>query len=245
MTETNTLNAAMAKFQEGYKPPVRNNKVDFKTAKGQRIKYDYADLRALQDAIRHTGSPLGIGFRTSFEQFEQFNSLWLKAVVTITHAEREVKVDGIPLFVASSSSRMPDAQASGSLRTYAERYALQSAFGIASDSDDDGAIAKDKYQNQPKQQSEQPQQSQLPPENQQFDEKEGKKHFLNNSYTEFFKNHMTAQDYGATLANAIGVQDIFDAHLSALVESSKFLRKQIQAKQEQPKQPQNDFKWGQ
>ena len=158
MTETNTLNAAMAKFQEGYKPPVRNNKVDFKTAKGQRIKYDYADLRALQDAIRHTGSPLGIGFRTSFEQFEQFNSLWLKAVVTITHAEREVKVDGIPLFVASSSTRMPDAQASGSLRTYAERYALQSAFGIASDSDDDGAIAKDKYQNQQKQQSEQPQQ---------------------------------------------------------------------------------------
>ena len=31
------------------------------------------------------------------------------------------------------------------------------------------------------QKQQQPEQSQLPPENQQFDEKEGKKHFLNNS----------------------------------------------------------------
>ncbi len=248
MAELKTLNAAMAKFQEGYNPPVRNNKVDFKTAKGQRIKYDYADLRALQDAIRKTGAPLGIGFRTSFVQFEQLNSLWLKAVVTISHEEREVDVDGIPLFVASGSGRMPDAQASGSLRTYAERYALQSAFGIASDGDDDGAIAKDSINKAPQQQAQQqPQQNQqqVPPENQKFDELEGKKHFLNDTFRDFFQKHMTSQEYGAKLAQAIGVQDIYDAHLSSLVESSKYLRKQILEQSNQQQAPNQQFKWGQ
>lgn len=230
-----SFSLAMAKFQETYNPPLRSHKVDFKTAKGQRIKYDYADLTALQLAIRTAGAPLGLAFITRFEQFEQFNALWLRAVVTITHPERDFEVEGIPLFVMNGSGRIPDAQASGSLRTYAERYALQSAFGIASDSDDDGAIAKDRHQIQPS--DEQAQQHE--------DNQPSFSDWVNEKYEELGKLTGYGNDeITVMLEGAVGgpLRNAERAMVVAKIKETITRIKKEQAKQQQ--QPQNNFKWG-
>ena len=98
------------------------------------------------------------------------------------------------------------------------------------------------------------QQTQAQPNNQQWDSQrtdaiEGKRRFLNDTFNEFFKNYMTSQIYASNLAQMIGVEDVLQADLSALVGSSKQLRKQIQDqesnKQQAQQAPQNNFKWGQ
>lgn len=237
--ELNEVFEALSKFRQEFIQPKKD-------ASNPQFKSKYVDLDNIVKAIDAIAPTHGLAYTQNVTSEEDTVS----TQVLITHKSGQyilfdpLTLDARPTVRGGGVGRATS-QSKGSAITYGRRYTLSSAFGIASEVDDDGNGATGEEQTQPYSNQHQPQQSQLPPENQKFDEKEGKKHFLNNSYTEFFKNHMTAQEYGATLANAIGVQDIFDAHLSALVESSKFLRKQIQAKQDQPKQPQNDFKWGQ
>ncbi len=223
--------------------------IELKAPKGQRNnfgKYNYRNAEDILEAAKPLNHKHKLNLTISDVTQVESNG-WTYVVsegtlVNVDNPAEKIVVSGRAR-ESQTKKGMDDSQITGATSSYARKYMLNGLYLI----DDTKDADTDQYHKQQEapQKQQQPQQSQLPPENQQFDEKEGKKHFLNNSYTEFFKNHMTAQEYGATLANAIGVQDIFDAHLSALVESSKFLRKQIQAKQDQPKQPQNDFKWGQ
>lgn len=138
------FNEAMAKFQGDYEPPKKDKKVDFTTNKGQRIKYEYSDLESLQKAIRTTASKHGLSWNTDFEYKEMQKGLMIIAKVVINHSSGTQKTfSGVPLIASST-----DPQSIGSIKTYSERYALGGAFGIASDSDDDGQIGANKGKNQ-------------------------------------------------------------------------------------------------
>lgn len=146
------FNGAMAKFQEEYEPPKKDKKVDFKTKKGDHVKYDYSDLESVQRAIRVAASKHGLSWNVEFESKEtttqnygkEIPALLTTPTVIINHSSGTQKsFKGIPLYATSL-----DPQAIGSIKTYAERYALSGAFGIASDEDDDGRVAKDGHDNQ-------------------------------------------------------------------------------------------------
>lgn len=145
-TQTKNIYEALAKFQEKYEPPKKDKQVDYSTKKGGRTKYSYADHQSVTDTIRKTGAPLGLSYSTSFvKEFAEVSGyngkeekkMFVTAIVTIGHSSGEsLKIEGIPM---SPNSYTP--QEMGSARTYAERYALSSAFGISTTDDDDGNMA--------------------------------------------------------------------------------------------------------
>lgn len=146
------FNEAMAKFQGDYEPPKKDKKVNFTTSKGQQIKYDYSDLESVQKAIRITASRFGLSWNVEFESEQtttvsygkEIPALMITPVVIINHSSGvEKRFKGIPLYATSL-----DPQSIGSIKTYAERYALSGAFGIASDEDDDGQTARDGHDKQ-------------------------------------------------------------------------------------------------
>lgn len=159
------FNKAMASFQKEYESPKKDKKVDYTTKSGQRIKYDYADLESLQSAIRVTAAKHGLSWNIDFdvEQVKVINygkevpALLITPEVIISHSSGVEKLfKGVPLYATSL-----DPQSIGSIKTYAERYALSSAFGIASDDDDDAQIAVDQHNNQQHNNSQQPTQAEL------------------------------------------------------------------------------------
>lgn len=146
--------AAMAKFQEEYDPPAKDKKVDFTTKSGDQIKYEYADLESLQKAIRKAAGKHGLSWNVDFstEKAEITNYgkaqevMRIMANVVINHSSGVKKTfRSVPLF----ATKLNDPQYLGGLKTYAERYALSSAFGIASGEDDEQMLNDDKA-NEPK-----------------------------------------------------------------------------------------------
>lgn len=122
------FNQELAEFHSKVKPPAKNGHVNFRTKAGQK-KYDYVRLedliKSIDEALKGTGLTWNqdsevkngiIRVRTtllSSNGYEQVGS-WL-----------EIKTGGDP-------------QAIGSALTYAKRYSLGTAFGINSETDDDG-----------------------------------------------------------------------------------------------------------
>lgn len=146
------FNEAMAKFQKEYNAPKKDKKVDFKTKSGQHIKYDYSDLESLQKAIRETAGNHGLSWNVDFEFKEttvtnygkEQKILMIITNVIINHSSGVEKCfNGVPLYATSF-----DPQSIGSIKTYAERYALSSAFGIASGEDDEQMMNQQDEQNE-------------------------------------------------------------------------------------------------
>lgn len=136
------FNQAMAEFQKNYSSPKKDRKVDFVTKTGQHIKYDYADLENIQSAIREAAAPAGLSWNTAFESKivkvtaygKEQDHLYLLAHVCINHKDGGSKTfAGVPMY----TNKFTDPQSVGAIKTYAERYALTSAFGIASGEDDE------------------------------------------------------------------------------------------------------------
>ena len=145
-------NAAMAEFQLNYAAPRKDRKVDFVTKSGQRIKYDYADLENIQTAIREAAAPAGLSWNVAFDSQvvkvqaygKEQDHLMVTATVAINHSSGTTKTySGIPLF----TNKFTDPQSVGSIKTYAERYTLTSAFGIASGEDDEQTLTNDRLNN--------------------------------------------------------------------------------------------------
>ena len=140
-TQYAKFNEAMANFQKEYESPKKDKKVDFVTKKGQHIKYDYADLESLQSAIRETAGKHGLSWNTDFDveavkvvnYGKEVPALFITPKIVISHSSGVEKIfNGVPLYATTL-----DPQSIGSIKTYAERYALSSAFGIASGEDDE------------------------------------------------------------------------------------------------------------
>lgn len=263
------LYEAMAKFQGEYESPKKDKKVDYKTKQGQQIKYDYSDLESLQKAIRTTASKHGLSWNVDFEYKDTEitnygktqKALMIIANVVINHSSGAEKIfKGIPLYATSF-----DPQSIGSIKTYSERYALSGAFGIASGEDDDGQIAKDKYNNQSNdKQQEQPQQQQnnRPPAQQQQQTPDVEAAIVD--YVNKFKSAgVDVQKIYDYIAQKEGVESVTDVDKVRIFGYMKAQYLKMQKNQQQPNQqqqppnqeqgsllegrttkPSNEFAWG-
>lgn len=210
-----------------------------KEASNPQFRSKYVPLELVTDAIDKVAPDHGLAH---FQNVATQDEYMVGVQTVITHESGEhitfdwLWLDARPI-VKGGGKGVATTQSQGSAITYGRRYSLSSAFGIASEVDDDGNAASGNSQahnNQPKpwqqqknaNQSQKQQPPKLLPEERNFDEKSGKKEFLTDTYKQFFHQHMTSQEYGAKLAKNIGVENIYDAHLSAIVSSSKFLKEQ-------------------
>lgn len=165
-TQYAKFNEAMANFQKEYESPKKDKKVDFVTKKGQHIKYDYADLESLQSAIRETAGKHGLSWNTDFDveavkvvnYGKEVPALFITPKIVISHSSGVEKIfNGVPLYATTL-----DPQSIGSIKTYAERYALSSAFGIASGEDDEQALqGQENNQNNNQYENREPTQAEL------------------------------------------------------------------------------------
>ena len=227
---------------------------ELKAPKGQYNnfgKYKYRNAEDILEAVKPLNDKYGLVLTISDETQVESNG-WTYIVangvlVNVDKPEEIIKVTGRAR-ESQTKKGMDDSQVTGATSSYARKYMLNGLYLI----DDTKDADTDQYHNQQQAPTNQ-QQSQ--PNNQQWDNQrtnpiEGKRRFLNDTFNEFFKSYMTSQIYASNLAQMIGVEDVLQAELSALVGSSKQLRKQIQEqeskKQQQAQQTsQNNFKWGQ
>lgn len=128
-----SLAQALALFQVSYTAPEKTESTTYVDRKGRTISYKWAPLNEVINSIRMTAGSLGISFSTEFEELFSEKTLFIRAIVIIRHKSGETeRIKGVLIQPNSLT-----AQDMGSARTYAERYALSSAFGIASEDDDD------------------------------------------------------------------------------------------------------------
>jgi hypothetical protein len=112
-----------------------------KDSNNPHFKSKYADLGAVVDAIKPALVKHQLWFRQAFHDAQG----GVAVETLICHASGEEVSCGV-LFVPASKQ---DAQGYGSAITYARRYSLQTAFGVAPEDDDGDAASKPKPQAKP------------------------------------------------------------------------------------------------
>ena len=129
------LAKAMSKFQGEVKQPVKDGT-------NPHFRSSYVTLQGTVEAITKAAAPNGL----SFMQFPINEDNKVGVYTLIMHSSGEW-IESDPVYATPMKN---DAQAVGSVITYAKRYSLSAAFGIASDLDDDGesAMIRPSQQNQ-------------------------------------------------------------------------------------------------
>lgn len=131
--KTTELFKALAQFQQDVKQPKKDANNPF-------FKSKYVPLENVVDVIHEAGAPLGL-----YEATYPVQEGGLVGVgVIITHSSGQF-IEFPPIMLKPSKN---DPQGYGAAMTYARRYALSAAFGIASETDDDANSISP--QNQPK-----------------------------------------------------------------------------------------------
>lgn len=120
------LAAALAKAQGQMKGAVKDSANPF-------FKSKYADLASVVEAIRVAFSSNGLSYIQTVEPSDQDE---VRVETTILHSSGEWISCGVLSLPVSKS----DAQGYGSALTYARRYSLSAATGVAPE-DDDGNLA--------------------------------------------------------------------------------------------------------
>jgi hypothetical protein len=128
------LYEALAQAQKVIKQPTKGKKVDFVTKKGQKIKYSYAELSDVIEAVRPMHD-FGLSYMHTLEM--RGENLFM--CTTLMHSGGGELTSWHPL----PNPIGMDPQAFGSALTYARRYSLSALMGIASEDDDDAALAQD------------------------------------------------------------------------------------------------------
>lgn len=144
----NKIYAAFVKAQAGIDKAM-------KESTNPHFRSRYADLGNVVDAIKPHLEANGLAFLQKFHDCEK----GIKIETIILHESGETLSNGI-LFIPTGK---PDAQGFGSACTYARRYSLQSAFGVAPDDDDGNAASQPKPQQQRPQMAQQQQASSAAP----------------------------------------------------------------------------------
>ena len=129
------LSTALGKAQSEFPQIKRSQKVDFLTNNGTRIKYSYAPLSEIFDAIR---KPLAENGLAISQPMTIINGKLIVETV-LSHSSGEW-ISGQILI----ESQKLDPQSIGSALTYARRYSLSALLGIASEEDDDAEGAMDR-----------------------------------------------------------------------------------------------------
>jgi hypothetical protein len=130
MTTTNPRAALFAAMAKAF-PEIEGATKD---SNNPHFKSKYADLGAVVDAIKPALVANQLWFRQTFHDAQG----GVAVETLICHASGEEVSCGV-LFVPASKQ---DAQGYGSAITYARRYSLQTAFGVAPEDDDGMAAAK-------------------------------------------------------------------------------------------------------
>jgi len=122
-----SLAAALAKAQGAMKGAVKDSANPF-------FKSKYADLASVVEAIRAAFSANGLSYIQTVEPSDKDE---VRVETTLLHASGEWISCGI---LALPVNKV-DCQGFGSALTYARRYSLSAAVGIAAEADDDGNAA--------------------------------------------------------------------------------------------------------
>ncbi len=122
-----SLAAALAAAQAEITDPVKD-----KTAKAGSYSYKYTDIAGVLEVVRPVLSKHGIAVHQGFDPTTDGRGMLL--TTTLMHGTDSI-TSRLPI------PRHDDMQKLGSAITYARRYALCAAVGVAADSDDDGASA--------------------------------------------------------------------------------------------------------
>lgn len=141
MSEVKNIYSAFIKAQANIEKAVKDST-------NPHFRSKYADLGNVVDAIKPHLEEQGLAF---FQKFHECDK-GIKIETIVIHESGESISNGI-LFVPVTKN---DAQGFGSACTYARRYSLQSAFGVAPD-DDDGNAASQPRQHQGQQRAQQSQ----------------------------------------------------------------------------------------
>lgn len=105
-----------------------------KDSTNPHFKNNYADLGSVVDAIKPALEKNGLSFLQRFHE----NTDGVTVETIIIHESGESLSNG----VLSVPATKKDAQGFGSACTYARRYSLQAAFGVAPDDDDGNAASR-------------------------------------------------------------------------------------------------------
>ena len=128
--ETKNIFKALSDFKKDFKQPLKDADNPF-------FKSKYVPLENVVQSIDNEASKHGLGYFQSTVTGEGGTA---GVITVITHSSGEY-IEFDPLFLKADKAT---AQGMGSAITYARRYSLSSAFGIASDVDDDGNEASGK-----------------------------------------------------------------------------------------------------
>lgn len=146
---TKALAAAQAKMGHAHK----DKEVEIDVRKNNtKIKYAYATFAACLDVVRPAWTAEGIAFTFDVDQevrevdYETDNGSVVKRLGALLRVAIVLYFgdESRPFSPIIFSTPTLDPKAIGSAITYAKRYALTNAAGIAADEDDDGTAAEDR-----------------------------------------------------------------------------------------------------
>ena len=124
------------------KQPRRTHTVKVVTQKGRNYSYKYADLadvdKAVMDACRQVKDKDGNAAFAYYFDIDNSNQGVCVQTVMVDASGAQMITDKVWF----SNSKSEDAQKTASLISYAKRYSLSAAFGIASEDDDDAQSLK-------------------------------------------------------------------------------------------------------
>lgn len=129
---------ALAAAKLEFKPIKRTQSVSYQTRNGKK-SYNYADLKALHDAVDEPLAKHGLTVRTDTGKTGS-GAQW--AVTVISGHGYTLKTSYQEGFVVN------DIQQEGAQGTYIERYSLSKALGLSSDDDTDAEQFRDVNQRQ-------------------------------------------------------------------------------------------------
>lgn len=137
-----TWNQHFIQVKSKIKQPRRTHPVKVVTQKGRNYSYKYADLadvdKAVMDACRLVKDKDGnTAFAYYFDIENSSQGVCVQTVMVDTSGAQMITDK-----VWFSNSKSEDAQKTASLISYAKRYSLSAAFGIASEDDDDAQSLK-------------------------------------------------------------------------------------------------------
>lgn len=212
---TKNIFKALSQFRSELKQPKKD-------ANNPQFRSKYVPLESVTDVIDQTAPKHGLAY---FQNLSNEGEDKVGVQTVITHESGEYIIfDWIYLnarpFIKGGGRGEPTAHSQGSAISFARRYSLSGAFGIASDVDDDGNHATRPPQQAP------PQQRQAPVD----PAMEGKQNFLADKSAYF------AQEYGVDkktlykeLGDRLGTPRPIDLPLADLVQALKDWDKELKA----------------
>lgn len=139
MAEEKTLASALCAAQAKMENPKKDKTATVRTKSGGEYAYNYCTLDAVLDIVRPALNEEGIYL---FQASSQVESKMLLHTVVMGYGET-LELDVTPY------QYMTDPQDFGKRETYARRYSLLKAFGLAGDDDTDGDTGPDESDGKP------------------------------------------------------------------------------------------------